>query len=74
MKPLTVLIVVVWLCLLFIGWRLFLLDETLRGYIDNAELVVRSNQDLIQQNARLEQALLNLQKQVESFRDSMSKR
>jgi hypothetical protein len=74
MKPLAVLLVIACLCLLFIGWRLFALDETLRGYVENAQLIVRSNQDLIQQNIRLEQALVTLQRQVESFKDSMPKR
>jgi len=74
MKAIAVILVIICLGLALIGWRLFMLEDILRGYAENTELVIRSNHDLINQNARLEQALVNLQKQVESFKDSMPRR
>ncbi|MDD5348197.1 MAG: hypothetical protein PHT59_06260 [Candidatus Omnitrophica bacterium] len=74
MRTISILLVIVCLCLGVIAWKLFELSDVLKTAGEDARLIISSNQALINANARLENELAGLRKQVEAVKDSFPRK
>ncbi len=74
MKYLNLILTVIAVVLVGVGLKLYLLDNSLKGFSDSCQLIVGSNQALINADARLEEEIANLRKEVAGVKDSLPKR
>jgi len=74
MKYLNVLVTVIAIVFLGLIFRLYSLENTLKSFIENSQLIASSNQALINANARLENEVTNLRKEVSAIKENFSKK
>ncbi len=74
MKYLNLILTVIAIALVGVGMKLYSWENSLKGFSDSCQLIVASNQALINSNARLEAEIANLRKEVAGVKDSLPKR
>jgi hypothetical protein len=74
MKILILVLVIIAAALVGVSFRLYSLENLLNNSNEKKELLIGSNQALINSNARLEAEVVNLRKEVTAIKESFSKK
>jgi hypothetical protein len=68
------ILTVIAIALLGVIFRIYVLEAELKNYQEFSQLIVGSNQALINANARLESEIIGLKKEVSAIKESFNKK
>lgn len=74
MKYLNVLVTIIAIVVLGLAFRLYSLENALKNFSENSQLIASSNQALINANTRLENEVVNLRKEVSAIKENFPKK
>ncbi len=74
MKYLNFILTVIAVALIGLSLKLYLLENTLKNFSDSSQMLIGSNQALLNSNFRLETELVNLRKEVSAIKESFPKK
>ncbi len=74
MKYLNFILTVIAVALIGLSLKLYLLENTLKNFSESSQMLIGSNQALLNSNFRLETELVNLRKEVSAIKESFPKK
>jgi len=74
MKYLNMILTVIAIALLGVILRIYSLEAELKNSHESIQLIISSNQSLINANARLESEIIGLKKEVSAIKESFNKK
>ncbi len=74
MKYLNFVLTVIAVALIGVSLKLYLLENSLKTFSESSQMLIGSNQALLNSNFRLETELVNLRKEVSAIKESFPKK